>query len=114
MGNAYNLVATPKLQFPYQIVRPDGLPDVPLTLFAREQAQSLSATSVPLYLREIIAFLNWSVNDPFVRRSDWRIDGPPPEVRNLLREYLTAAANCKLTMRRRSGRQGNVRSPGSG
>jgi integrase len=99
MGDAYRLVATPNLEFPYQVVRPDGLPDVPLTLFAREQAQSLSASSVPLYLREIIALINWSGNDAFVRRNDWHIDGPPADVRNLLREYLTVAANCKLTMR---------------
>ena len=99
MGNTYRLVATPKLEFPYQVVRPDGLPDVPLTLFAREQAQSLSASSVPLYLREIVAFLNWSENDPVVQRYKWRIDGAPTDVRNMLREYLTVAARCKLTSR---------------
>jgi integrase len=99
MDDAYRLVATPKFEFPYQVVRSDGLPDVPLTLFAREQLQSLSASSVPLYLREIVAFLNWSKSDPVVQRYQWRIDGSPTEVRNMLREYLTVAAKCKLTSR---------------
>jgi hypothetical protein len=99
MGNVYRLISTPQLEFPYQVVRPDGLPDASLTLFAREQMQSLSASSVPLYLREIIAFVNWSDSDTVVRRYKWRIDGPPTDVRNILREYLTVAAKCKLTSR---------------
>jgi hypothetical protein len=99
MSDASRLVAMPKLEFPYQVVRPDGLPDVPLTLFAREQMQSLSASSVPLYLREIVAFINWSANDTVVQRYNWCFDGPPTDVRNMLREYLTVAAKCKLTTR---------------
>ena len=99
MRDVYRLVATPKFEFPYQVVHSDGLPDVPLTLFAREQLQSLSASSVPLYLREIVAFLNWSESDPVVQQYQWRIDGSPTEVRNMLREYLTVAAKCKLTSR---------------
>jgi hypothetical protein len=99
MNDASRLVAMPKLEFPYQVVRPDGLPDVPLTLFAREQMQSLSASSVPLYLREIVAFINWSANDTVVQRYNWCFDGPPTDVRNMLREYLTVAAKCKLTTR---------------
>ena len=99
MGNVYRLISTPQFEFPYQVVRPDGLPDASLTLFAREQMQSLSASSVPLYLREIIALVNWSDSDTVVRRYKWRIDGPPTDVRNILREYLTVAAKCKLTSR---------------
>jgi hypothetical protein len=48
----------------YQVVRADGLPDVELTLFADEQMKALSPSSVPVYLREILSFINWSESDP--------------------------------------------------
>ena len=93
------LVSTPNLDHRYQVVRTDGLPDVPLTLFASDLLKSLSPSSVPIYMREVLAAFEWAQSDEIVLRNHWSLLGPPAEVRNVLREYLTVAAKCKLTTR---------------
>ena len=93
------LVSTPNLDHQYQVVRADGLPDVPLTLFASDLLKSLSPSSVPIYMREVLAAFEWAQSDEIVHRNHWSLFGPPAEVRNVLREYLTVAAKCKLTTR---------------
>jgi len=93
------LVSTPKLAHQYQVVRDDGLPDVRLTLFAVELLKSVSPSSVPIYMRELIACFDWAESDAILLRNRWTLLGPPTEVRNVLREYLTVAAKCKLTSR---------------
>ena len=93
------LVSTPNLDHPYQVVRADGLPDVPLTLFASDLLKSLSPSSVPIYMREVLAAFEWAQSDAIVLRNHWSLFGPPAEVRNVLREYLSVAAKCKLTTR---------------
>ena len=93
------LVSTPNLDHQYQVVRADGLPDVPLTLFASDLLKSLSPSSVPIYMREVLAAFEWAQSDAIVLRNHWSLFGPPAEVRNVLREYLTVAAKCKLTTR---------------
>ena len=93
------LVSTPNLGHQYQVVRSDGLPDVSLTLFADELLKSLSPSSVPIYMREVLAAIDWAQSDAIVLRNRWSILGQPAEVRNILREYLTVAAKCKLTTR---------------
>ena len=99
MASAYQLVAVSGIGSRYHVVRPDGLPDVPLTLFANEQLKSLSPSSVPLYVREILVLLNWARTDPVVSKEGWNLTGPPAGVRNLIREYLCVGAKCKLTTR---------------
>lgn len=93
------LISTPDLIHQYQIVRDDGLPDVTLSLFASELMQFLSPGSVPLYLREVLALFNWALSDAVVERNQWKWLGPVADVRNIIREYLTVAARCKLTYR---------------
>lgn len=93
------LVSTPGLDHQYQVVRADGLPDVPLTLFANDLLKSLSPSSVPIYMREVLAAFAWAQTDDIVLRNRWSLFGPPPEVRDVLREYLIVAAKCKLTTR---------------
>jgi len=93
------LVSTPNLDHKYQVVRADGLPDVPLTLFANDLLKSLSPSSVPIYMREVLAAFDWAQGDAIVLRNRWSLNGDPAEVRNVLREYLTVAAKCKLTTR---------------
>ena len=41
-------LVSPNLDHQYQVVLADGLPDVPLTLFANELLKSLSPASVPI------------------------------------------------------------------
>src|SRR3974377_1020421 len=93
------LVSTPNLDHQYQVVLADGLPDVPLTLFANDLLKSLSPASVPIYVGEVLASFHWAQSDEIVGRNRWSLFGPPAEVRNVLREYLTVAAKCKLTTR---------------
>ncbi len=93
------LISTPDLAHKFQVVRDDGLPDVQLTLFADDLLKSLSPSSVPIYMRELVAILSWAPCDPVVVRNGWNLYGPPPVVRNIIREYLTVAAKCKVTSR---------------
>lgn len=93
------LVSTPHLAHQYQVVRADGLPDVLLSVFANELPKSLSPSSVPIYMREVLAMFSWAQSDPIVLRNCWQLLGPPAEVRNVVREYLAVAAKCKLTTR---------------
>src|SRR5215472_9561776 len=93
------LVSTPNLEHQYQVVHADGLPDVSLTLFADDLRKSLSPSSVPIYMREILSAFNWALTDKVVVSNGWRLLGPPLEVRNVVREYLTVGAKCKLQNR---------------
>jgi site-specific recombinase XerD len=93
------LLSTPLSIYRYQVVRADGLPDVELTLFADDQMKALSPSSVPVYIREILSFINWSECDPIVTGNRWSLFGPPVEVRNVIRQYLTVAARCKVVVR---------------
>jgi Phage integrase family len=98
------LISTPELAHPYQVVREDGLPDVVLTLFAEDLLKSLSPSSVPIYMREVVSAFNWAVVDKVVAQNQWSLFGAPAEVRNVVRQYLTVGAKCKL--RRRPDRLG--------
>jgi integrase len=93
------LVSTPDFIHQYQVVRDDGLPDIMLSLFASELMKSLSPGSVPIYMREVLALFNWALSDSTVQRHQWKMLGPVVEVRNIIHEYLTVAAKCKLTYR---------------
>jgi hypothetical protein len=61
--------------------------------------KSLSPGSVPVYMREVPGLFNWAVSDATVQRHQWKMLGLVVEVRNIIREYLTVAAKCKLTYR---------------
>lgn len=85
--------------FPFQVVRPDGLPDFYLSAFASHLSTELSKKSIPVYIRELLALANWTITDPVVRHHAWRLLGPPDEVRNIIRQYITTEAACKITTR---------------
>jgi hypothetical protein len=99
VARAYHLISVGGRVRRYHVVQPDGLPDIALTLFANEQLKSLSASSVPAYVREIVALLNWAREDQVVLRESWSLTGSPAVVRNLVREYLCVGAKCKVTTR---------------
>lgn len=86
-------------EFRVQVVRADGLPEVPLTVFGNELLSILSEGSVRTYLREILAFATWAGSDSVSRRYGWLMYGEPREVRNLIREYLTTVGECRVTPR---------------
>jgi hypothetical protein len=83
----------------YHVVRADGLPDEPLTAFVEEQRHCLAGGSVSLYARELLAFLNWSESDPIAVRNGWMALGSSVQIRQLVRQYLTVAASCKILVR---------------
>lgn len=99
MMGTYRFIHTPTLHFTWQVIRPDGLPDIALTFAANEWLRSLSASTVPVYLRELIAFLRWASTDRVVQANGWTLQGNPAEVRNLVREYLCSGAQCKVIAR---------------
>jgi integrase len=93
------LVRVKGSSYRYHVVRNDGLPDEPLTAFIDEQRHCLAEGSVSLYARELLAFLNWSESDPIAIRNGWTALGPSIQVRQLVRQYLTVAASCKIVVR---------------
>jgi hypothetical protein len=95
----YKQVSTPGLSYRRQVVDHDGLPEISLTLFADDLEKSLSESSVPLYIREIISIANWASTDRVASSQGWTIFGKPQDVRALVREYLTMGAHCKVTAR---------------
>jgi hypothetical protein len=86
-------------EFPVHVVRENGLPDIALTVFANDLRRILSDSSVRGYVRETLAFVNWCAADPVTRARDWRWDAEPPQVRHAVRQYLTVAAECRITVR---------------
>lgn len=99
LTSTYKLVSTPGMHFRYQVIQPQGLPDVHLTLFANDLLLSLSESSVPIYMREILAMVNWMACDTIVTANGWRLLGSPSEVRSVIRHYLTVIAKCKVMSR---------------
>lgn len=95
----YRLVEAPSQRFPFHVVRPDGLPDFCLSAFASHLSSELSMQSIPVYMRELLALANWTITDPVVRHHTWRLFGPPDQVRNIIRQYITTEAACKITTR---------------
>jgi integrase len=85
--------------FRVQVVRPDGLPEVPLTVYGNALLTMLSEGSVRGYLREVIVFANWADGEAVLGRQAGRLYGDPREVRNLIREYLTVVGECRITQR---------------
>ncbi|MGQ0736603.1 MAG: site-specific integrase [Acidobacteriota bacterium] len=86
-------------EFAIHIVRETGLPDVALTVFANELRRTLSESSVRGYVREIVAFVNWCASDPVTKARAWQWQAEPSQVRHAVRQYLTVAAECRITIR---------------
>ena len=86
-------------EFPVHIVQENGLPDVALTVFANELRRTLSDGSVRGYVRETVAFVNWCAGDPVTQARGWHWQAEPPQVRHAVRQYLTVAAECRITVR---------------
>jgi integrase len=86
-------------EFAIHIVREDGLPDVALTVFANALRQTLSESSVRGYVREMLAFVNWCTSDPVTTSRGWQWQAEPSQVRHAVRQYLTVAAECRITIR---------------
>jgi integrase len=85
--------------FAVHIVRENGLPDIALTVFTNELRRILSDNSVRGYVRETLAFVNWCACDPVTVARGWHWEGEPPQVRHAVRQYLTVAAECRITIR---------------
>lgn len=99
MREGLRLISTPGSAYRYQVARADGLPEVPLTLFAESLCKSMSESSAPQYLREVLSLANWAALDAVAKREGWNIYGGAEEIRELLRQYLTVEARCRLTVR---------------
>ncbi|MGH9371236.1 MAG: hypothetical protein ACRD15_06875, partial [Vicinamibacterales bacterium] len=85
--------------FAIHVVRENGLPDVALTVFANDLRRILSDGSVRGYLRETLAFVNWCASDPVTQTRGWQWQAEPSQVRHAVRQYLTVAAECRITVR---------------
>ncbi len=95
----YRLVRTPNLFYHYQVVRPDGLPDIPLTLFVNELKNWLADSSIAIYAREILRFFTWASVDRTCLENGWSALGSAETVRSLIHRYLVVEARCQATRR---------------
>lgn len=86
-------------RFPLQVVQHNGLPEMPLTVFADELRRTLSPGSAYAYVREVVLFANWVLHDSVAAAHGWRLYGEPREIRNLVQEYLTKVGECRVTRR---------------
>lgn len=85
--------------YPVHVVQENGLPHVALTVFANDLRRILSVSSVRGYVREVLCFVNWCTNDSVTRARQWHWQAEPPQVRHAVRQYLTVAAECRITVR---------------
>jgi hypothetical protein len=46
-----------------------------------------------------LAFVNWCASDPVTLARHWHWNAEPPQVRQAVRQYLTVAAECRITVR---------------
>lgn len=101
MGNTASVRAVydGTADFAIHVVRENGLPDVALTVFANDLRRILSDSSVRGYLRETLAFVNWCASDPVTQTRGWHWQAEPSQVRHAVRQYLTVAAECRITIR---------------
>src|SRR4051794_21565702 len=95
-GQRLRLKATAGSRFPLQVLCADGLPEMLLTVYADELRRSLSPGSVYAYVREVVLFANWALQDCVAAVQGWSMYGEPREVRNLVQEYLTRVGECRI------------------
>lgn len=98
-GRHLSLRAVSGSAFPLQVVRECGLPELRLTTFANQMLSMFSQGTAYTYLREIVVFANWVLQDAVALRQGWGLYGDPREVRSLLHEYLTVAGDCRVAQR---------------
>jgi hypothetical protein len=89
----------PDSQYPLHVVRRDGVPEMPMTVFANELRRELAAGSAYNYVREVVQFANWAMRDHVAATQGWSLYGEPREIRNLLQEYLSNVGQCRVTRR---------------
>src|SRR4029450_9473760 len=98
MAERLRLISTRSPGYRYQVVHADGLPEIRLTLFADHLQKSISASSVPQYMRELLAFANWVSADGVATHHAWNLYSQAEHVRELVREYLGTEARSRLTV----------------
>jgi site-specific recombinase XerD len=96
---SFRLIHTPDLQHRYQVVRPDGLPDIPLTLFANDQRTSLSESSIKVYVRELLTLHKWLLEDCYTSGGSAVLLSSAEQVRMHVGRYLAIEAHCKVMKR---------------
>ena len=98
-GSGLRVRVAPGSRFPLQVLRADGVPEFPLTVFADALRYMLSPGSAYAYVREVVVFANWASQDCVPVAQGWRLYGEPREVRSLVQQYLTKVGECRVTRR---------------
>lgn len=96
---SFRLIHTPDLEHQYQVVRPDGLPDIPLTVFANDQRMSLAESSIKVYMRELFTLHKWLAGECSLTGEGETLLSSPERVRMLVLRYLAVEARCKVMNR---------------
>jgi integrase len=78
------------------VVDNDGLPHLPLTAFYAQLQEELSIGAARTYNSVLLPFFTWATSSPLHARSHYRWDGPPEQVRALVRDYLLHGLGCAV------------------
>jgi hypothetical protein len=78
------------------VVDSDGLPHLPLTAFYARLQEELSLGAARTYLCVLLPFFTRATSGPLQARSQYRWDGPPEQVRALVRDYLLHGLGCAV------------------
>ena len=82
--------------FPFHVTDSQGLPHIPLTIYACRAEKYLSPATAKAYIRCLMAFFCWAEQDEIVRRQEWDLLGNSAQVRATLEYFLTDQLNCTL------------------
>lgn len=82
--------------FLFHVTDSQGLPHLPLTVYACRADRYHSPATVKAYLRHLLAFFSWAGQDETVKRQDWDLLGNSGQVRAVLEHFLTTQLHCTL------------------
>lgn len=82
--------------FLFHVTDSQGLPHLPLTVYACRADRYHSPATVKAYLRHLLAFFSWAGQDETVKRQHWDLLGNSSQVRAVLEHFLTTQLHCTL------------------
>lgn len=83
-------------QHPFLVFDRQDCLHVPLTVYAKDAASSLSRTSAQTYLHAILPFFTYLDEDEWQIRSGHSWDAEPAHVRQAVQDYLVQHLQCKV------------------
>ena len=84
--------------FQWHVIGADGLPDIALTVYASKAGDRHSAATTKTYIRHLLTFASWAINDHVSARQGWALNGEPDAVRALVCRFLSIELKGVVTL----------------